>query len=422
MPTTVLALAPRAPTWHRYRGGAAIGALLLAIAAPWVVAADASSAAPGAPAAPAPQALHVATFDSGFGGYLTAKSIESAATPLLRDYDTTITVHHYGDTKNLPYGEKTPAQIAALGSAGVLKAFDEGADMVFIACNTASTQYASIRSAVDAAYPGQDKPVVSIIDVSTAEARRLLDAALAHKPAASLAILATPATVRSMVYPRRLAALYGATIVEQAPRVYRQPRWHGAPGATIDSLVQHSLITLPAGQRVEVYQLAPANWVELIEHGADLAAKHEAVHRDLGLLLAALPGHAAPDVVGYFCTHYPIFDGMIRADLAGRAPGAAGTHFIAQGALMASLFRGMAEARLRGHERAQPLSDAQLAPLLQQARPVITISGANGANTRALARAMFPGDPEPVVTEQDLGRLDANAAGTPAPAASADEP
>jgi glutamate racemase len=405
MPTTLLALARRAPRSQCRRGGAAIGALLLAIAAPWVAPADAASVAP------APEVLHVATFDSGFGGYLTAKSIESAAAPLLRDYDATITVHHYGDTKNLPYGEKTPAQIAALGSAGVLKAFDEGADMVFIACNTASTQYASIRSAVDAAYPGQAKPVVSIIDVSTAEARRLLDAALAHKPAASLAILATPATVRSMVYPRRLAALYGATIDEQAPRVYTQARWHGAAGATIDSLVQQSRLTLPSGQRVDVYQLAPANWVELIEHGAGLDEKHEAVHRDLGLLLAALPGQAAPDVVGYFCTHYPIFDGMIRADLAGRAPGANGTHYIAQGALMAGLFREMAEARLKGHERAQPLTDAQLAPLLVEARPAITISGANGAVTRALAHAVFPGDPEPVVTEQDLGRLDADAAG-----------
>lgn len=356
-----------------------------------------------------PEVLHVATFDSGFGGFLTAKSIESAAAPLLRDYDATITVHHYGDTRNLPYGEKTPEQIASLGSAGVLKAFSDGADMVFIACNTASTQYERIRQAVDAAYPGQSRPVVSIIDVSTAEARRLLDATLGHKRSASLAILATPATVRSMTYPRRLAALYGATIAEGAVRTYTQPRWHAAQGSTIDSLVQQSVVTLPSGQRIDVYQLAPANWVELIEHGADLKEKHEAVHRDLGLLLGAIPGGGSPDVVGYFCTHYPIFDGMIRADLANRAPGANGTHYIAQGALMASLFQAMAEARLKGHERHQPLDDAQLAPLLVEARPVITISGANGATTRALARAMFPADPAPLVVEQDLGRLDAGA-------------
>ena len=352
-----------------------------------------------------PTALHVATFDSGFGGYLTAKSIEVASASLLRDYDTTITVHHYGDTKNLPYGEKTPDQIATLASAGVLKAFDEGADMVFIACNTASTQYTRIRHAVDAAYPKQPKPVISIIEASTAEAKRQIDATLAHQPTATFAILATPATVRSMVYPRQLAALYGASIAEEAPRAFKQPRWYSVLGPSVETLLQKSVIVLPAGRRVDVYQLAPANWVELIEHGADLKLKREAVHRDLGLLLPQLAGNAAPDVVGYFCTHYPILDGAIRADLAGRTPGAANTHFIAQGELMAKLFRSMAEDRLKGRERAQALTAAQLAPLIEQARASITISGANGRTTRALARSMFPNDPEPLVVEQDLGNL-----------------
>ena len=177
--------------------------------------------------------------------------------------------------------------------------------------------------------------------------------------------------------------------------------------------MQKDVITLSGGRHIDVYQLAPANWVELIEHGADLKEKHAAVHRDLGLLLAAIPGHVAPDVVGYFCTHYPILDGAIRADLAGRATGAANTHFIAQGALMATLFQGMAEERLKGRARTHPLTDAQLAPLLEQVRPSITISGANGRTTRALARSMFPGDPEPVVTEQDLGSIDAAGAHTP---------
>ena len=161
-------------------------------------------------APPAASPLRVATFDSGFGGYLTAKSIEVTAASLLQHYDTTITIRHYGDTKNLPYGEKTPGQIATLGSAGVLRAFEQGADMVFIACNTASTQYDRIRQAVDAAYPGQVKPVVSIIDASATEAKRLLDLSLAQRSTATFLIMATPATVRAMVYPRQLARLYAA--------------------------------------------------------------------------------------------------------------------------------------------------------------------------------------------------------------------
>jgi len=72
-----------------------------------------------------PIALHVATFDSGFGGFFTAKSIEKVTPPLLERYDTAITIRHYGDTLNSPYGEKFPAEIAKLGSDGVLKALDE---------------------------------------------------------------------------------------------------------------------------------------------------------------------------------------------------------------------------------------------------------------------------------------------------------
>ena len=352
-----------------------------------------------------PVALHVATFDSGFGGFLTAKSIESESDQLLRDYDAEITIHHYGDTANLPYGEKTPAQIAALGSAGVLKAFHEGADMVFITCNTASTQYARIREAVDAAYPGEKRPVVSIIDVSTEEAKRRLDAVLKIRPAASFVIMATPATVRSMNYPRRLAALYGGRLQEQPAQSHTQPRWYKALGDTVQSLTQASVIALPGGRRIDVYQLAPANWVEMIEHGADIAERRRAVRRDLGLLTATLGPSGGPDVIGYFCTHYPVLDRTIRAELTARRPSAVSTSYIAQGQLMANLFRGMARERLQGHERHTPASAAELSRLHEEARPDITISGRNGPVTEQLARTVFPHDRPPRVIEEDLGTL-----------------
>lgn len=357
-----------------------------------------------------PVSLHIATFDSGFGGFLTAKSIEGESDKILRDYDAEITIHHYGDTANLPYGEKTPAQIATLGSAGVLKAFHEGADMVFIACNTASTQYARIRDAVDAAYPGENRPVVSIIDVSTEEAKRRLDAVLDSRPAASLVVMATPATVRSMTYPRRLAALYGVTLQEQPPEAHTQPRWYKSLGDTVESLTQKSAIALPGGRRIDVYQLAPANWVEMIEHGANIAERRRAVRRDLGLLTSTLSPHAGPDVVGYFCTHFPVLDRTIRAELTARRPSAVSTSYIAQGQLMANLFRGMALERLQGHERHTPASAAELARLDEEARPGITISGRNGPVTEQLARTVFPHDPPPRVTEEDLGKLAADPA------------
>lgn len=371
----------------------------------WAMLALATCLTPKLGAAPPPVALHVATFDSGFGGFLTAKSIEGTAADLLRRYDTTISIRHYGDTRNLPYGEKTPAQIATLGSAGVLRAFDQGADMVFIACNTASTQYQAIRRAVDQAYPGQVKPVVSIIDASANEAKRLLDEALAKNSVATFSILATPATVMSMVYPRQLASLYGAPMTEEAPRTIPQPRWYTANGPSITSLTQKNVITLSSGRRIDVFQLAPANWVELIEHGGDGPAKAEAVRRDLGLLAPLLPKGTAPDVVGYFCTHFPVFDATIRSEMAAQFQGARHTRYILQGQLMAGLFQKLAEARLQGHRRQTPLGAEALAKLTEAARATITISGKNGAVTRDLAHTFFPQDPIPAIKEEDMGTL-----------------
>ena len=152
-------------------------------------------------------------------------------------------------------------------------------------------------------------------------------------------------------------------------------------------------------------QLAPANWVELIEHGADAKLKRQAVQRDLGLLAKQLPKSAGPDVVGYFCTHYPIFDDTIRAEMALQLSTPRPPTYISQGQLMARIFQGMAEERLQGRERKTPLAAEQLQVLLGTARANITISGQNGPVTRQLAQTMFPNDPAPVVTEEDLGTL-----------------
>ncbi len=149
----------------------------------------------------------------------------------------------------------------------------------------------------------------------------------------------------------------------------------------------------------------------MIEHGADLKVKHDAVRRDLALLRAALPPGFSPDVVGYFCTHYPILDGMIRAEMSADAASPDTTSYITQGQLMATVFRHMAVERFRGHERASPISEAELAQLQERARATITISGSNGNTTRELARTLFPADPAPQVTEEDMGDMATIASG-----------
>lgn len=351
-----------------------------------------------------PVALHVATFDSGFGGFLTAKSIEKVTPLLLERYDTVITISHYGDTLNSPYGEKSPAEIARLGSDGVLKALDDGADMVFIACNTASTQYDKIKLAVDRAYPGRGRDVFSIVDTSAIEAKRLIDQRLLDASDAHFAILATPATVKSMAYPRRLAQLYGVPLSEQNPKIITQPRWLKSKGDTVQSATQESLIHLPGGKTIYIYQMAPANWVDLIEHGADLEHKNEAVKRDLALLFSMLPRGAKLDTVGYFCTHFPVFDAAIRREIADHGYAGKNTEYILQGPLMADIFKREADARLKDARRTSPISHAELDRLVALARPSITISGDNAEVTLQLARTIFPADPAPAIRVQSFIR------------------
>ncbi len=104
--------------------------------------------------------LKVATFDSGFGGFLTAKEIEKKSIELVREYDVAFDITHFGDTDKAPYGNRSNEEIGRLTTQGVQKALNQGAKLVFIACNTASTQYNTVLQNL----PNQAHRVISIID------------------------------------------------------------------------------------------------------------------------------------------------------------------------------------------------------------------------------------------------------------------
>lgn len=304
--------------------------------------------------------------------------------------------------KTHPMRKKRRKKIAELGSNGIIKAFDEGADIVFLACNTASIQYDRIKRTVEQAYPEHSKDVVSIIDVSATHAKKLIDQKLIHAQEAHFAILATAATVKSMVYPRELAKLYGVTLKEEDIHFLTQPRWFKEKGDFVQSATQKSVIHLAGGKTIYIYQMAPANWVDLIEHGADLAEKNKAVKRDMAILFSMLPGDSQLDVVGYFCTHFPAFDNAIRLEISRRQHNSTVPAYIAQGPLMADIFKNRAEARLKDNPRMSKVSPEQLEHLIAQSRASITISGDNAAITRQLARSLFSNDPEPKITEEDF--------------------
>ncbi len=346
--------------------------------------------------------VRIATFDSGFGGFFTAKSIEETSHALSQQYRAQFCISHYGDTVNAPYGEKTPEQIAQFAAQGIYRAFADGAQEVFIACNTASTQYDRIKQLLDAKQPGLSEKTVSIIDSSVAELKRQIDERLKKRGTVRVAIFATPATVKLQTYPKALARAYGVELMEPEVSTFRQPRWYKVKGREVESVNFSAALELPDGRAIEIYQIGPANWVDMIEHAAPAEVQNQAVQSDMKLLTSAwnkTGDDFTVDVVGEFCTHYPVFDARIREQALAQGFSNADTTYIKQGPLMAGIFNDMMQRRLASKTRAKPPAADEAAWLTDYSRPRIFISGDNVQETQGLAQAIFAQDPAPVVVK-----------------------
>jgi hypothetical protein len=98
----------------------------------------------------------VCTFDSGFGGFLTAKAFERlAAGTLMPRYRAGFTIQHFGDTLFGPYGSREPEDIVFPAAAHIASAFDSGVQAVMIACNTVSAHCDDVRRQVECMKPGR---------------------------------------------------------------------------------------------------------------------------------------------------------------------------------------------------------------------------------------------------------------------------
>lgn len=130
----------------------------------------------------------IGIFDSGFGGLGILRAIAGA----LPKYDYL----YLGDSGHAPYGSRTQAEIYELTKKGVEYLFSQGAKLVIVACNTASSE--ALRM-LQADYAGTDKKVLGVL-VPFAEA-----AAATHNK--HVGVMATEATVRSDAYAREVGKL-----------------------------------------------------------------------------------------------------------------------------------------------------------------------------------------------------------------------
>ncbi len=208
------------------------------------------------PRPPRPDAP-IGVFDSGLGGLTVAAAIARALPdePLL----------YLGDTARVPYGTRSPATVVryARKCAGFLN--EKGVKLLVVACNTVSAH------ALGGLADGTATPIVGVIRPG---ARAALDAS-AGGP---IAVLGTPATIRSDAY------LHAVHEIDPARTVH---------------------------------QVACPLLVPLVEEGWLDHAVTEMVAREYLAELA----NTGVDTIVLGCTHYPLLSATLRrvaSDVLGR--------------------------------------------------------------------------------------------------------
>lgn len=149
----------------------------------------------------------IGVFDSGFGGLTVLRSLLSLVPSASYIY--------VGDTARLPYGSKSRETIAryALSSAHFL--VEKGADLLVIACNTASAL------ALDDMKAAMPIPVVGVIEpgaeaaLNTSQGLLISGLPLPQRSQPHVLVLATAATTQSGAYTRALNTL-GLRATEKA--------------------------------------------------------------------------------------------------------------------------------------------------------------------------------------------------------------
>jgi glutamate racemase len=194
----------------------------------------------------------IGVFDSGFGGLTVLRAL----LPLVPGARFV----YLGDTARLPYGSKSRETIVRYAAASARLLQSRGADLLVIACNTASAL------ALDVLESTTTVPVIGVVQPGAKAAR-------AASETGDVIVLATTATVESGAYSRACTA-EGLRSVEKACPLL----------------------------------------VPLVEEGWTDHAVTQAILRIylMEALAAADASLRAPDVVLLGCTHYPLLRDLIE--------------------------------------------------------------------------------------------------------------
>jgi len=192
----------------------------------------------------------IGVFDSGFGGLTVLRELLR----LVPGADYT----YFGDAARLPYGSKSPETVARYSSAAARRLEDGGAELLVIACNTATAlALPAIAAAVKV-------PVVGVVEPGA-------EAAASATKRNNVVVIATEATVHSHAYKTALESR-GVRVREKACPLF-------VP------LVEEGWLDHPVTQTVA--------HVYLDEFFHDY--------------------ESGPDVLVLGCTHYPLIKHILRS-------------------------------------------------------------------------------------------------------------
>jgi glutamate racemase len=191
----------------------------------------------------------IGVFDSGVGGLTVLRA--------LVDQIPGIDYLYFGDTARLPYGSKSAATVAHYAVGAVRYLQDHGAELLVIACNTATAL------ALPEIQAASDVEVIGVVEPGP-------DAAAAASQKRNVVVIGTDATVSSHAYRRALESR-GVAVREKACPLF-------VP------LVEEGWVEHPVTEQVAKIYLA------------------EAFSGD---------AHDA-DVLVLGCTHYPLLKPLLR--------------------------------------------------------------------------------------------------------------
>jgi glutamate racemase len=221
-----------------------------------------------------PQVAPIGIFDSGYGGLTVLSKIAE----LLPEYD----LLYLGDNARTPYGTRPFDVVYDFTLQGVKHLFDQGAQLVILACNTASAKALPSIQRDDLPSIDPDRRVLGVIRPSAEIVNE-------HTTSKHIGIFATNGTVTSNSYPIEIAHLHPElSVVQEAC-----PMW--VP------LVESNEFATPGG----------AYFIE--KHVKAILAKDPEI-----------------DLIVLGCTHYPILMEQVQAALP------EGIKLLEQGAIVAA--------------------------------------------------------------------------------------